>query len=312
MNTLQQYARNELRSFGAEADARKWPRIDIGGVILPGEDAQLTWRPGAEDHSYAAFQERAGEGTRRSAARSWEGSQTQTAQAPAPSSAAHAVQCRVIEADLDELKEYHPKSVVSLSSSGFVHVGMPLTLFDSLPYRAHLLLEVPTLSRAERTSSVINPSGVRQLVMPLVPDVRAWAFWDDGIIARSHHQMPDLAICAAQPHDWMLGVHALYEYVDFCVLWLGKVLHQQFLGFWPGLQHYGRLAMRRRDRPSEYCGCGSTKRYGVCHRNTIQRMSLYDLHSEAMDGRLRYLAELRGQQRDAHPPGWQVRSIIHL
>lgn len=303
---------DDLRAFGVEAEARRWPRIDISGVILPGEDAQLPWCPGTEGYANARDPRRARQGVGRSEARPRQGSQTEASEASAPGSASHAVQCRVIEEDLEELKEYYPNSAISFGSSSFIHIWLPLTLFHSLPYRARLLLEIPLQPRADRMCSALNASGLGRAAVSMVPDVRAWAFWEDGIIARSHHQMPDLAICACQPRDWALGVHALYEYVDFCVVWLGKLLHEQLLGFWPGVQHYGDLAMQRRDRPREYCGCGSTKRYAACHREAIQRASMFGLYRGAMDGRSRYLAELRWQRRAPHPPGWQVRSVVHL
>jgi hypothetical protein len=142
--------------------------------------------------------------------------------------------------------------------------------------------------------------------MSITPDVRAWATWegggqrDDRII--SHHQMPDGCICACREGEWIRGVHPLVDYIGYCITWIGKVLHEHEFGFWPGPQHFGPLTRARRDRPNEYCGCGSDRRYRDCCRDTDFAKSVFERWAEQYQARTAYLTELAWQGRASHAP----------
>jgi hypothetical protein len=207
---------------------------------------------------------------------------------------------------LEELRDYGSRPIVVRSSSRFLFIQLPVGLFQELPFRAELLLEIPLISRAElrRGLTLLNPA---------VPDVRAWSRWKTGKalgeLIRTHHQYPDLAICACMPNQWILGRHPIIRYVDFCVVWIAKALHDRELGSYPGTQHYGEKVRVERDRVAEYCGCGSTRRYADCHRVADRAMGPLvraQRHYRAEQG---YLAELAMQGRSVDLPHFAVESL---
>ena len=99
----------------------------------------------------------------------------------------------------------------------------------------------------------------------IVPPIRAWAWWADGIRVRSHHENPDTCICACKPEDWGLG-RAFEDYIMYCACWVAKALHEKLLDRWPGAQHYPASTRLIRDRVDEYCGCGGRDLYDDCCR----------------------------------------------
>ena len=221
------------------------------------------------------------------------------------------------------LAEDYPDVRVAARTAGFVVLTLSAGLFERLPYRARFTLEVP-LAPGER----LSPSAVRVLHrdpwrpgvesgttylrgdLPLVPDVRAWATWAGdparGVLrgARivSHHAYPDGAICACMPEQWVRGVHPLRDYADFLVCWVAKALHEREFGVYPGRQHYPEWARVARDRPDEYCGCGSDVRYRDCHRPQDQELTRRQHWEARWQTRLAYFAELARYGRSPHLP----------
>lgn len=283
----------ELRQFGEEAENDRFPIIDVGGVILPGESATFDIQPG-EDWNSAE-----GQGTQtRSEARSAAGSRQGPPAEAASGEAAHSVECELIDRELEELKRYHPQATEIFSSSSFVLQRIPVRLFSSLPHRATLVLEIPRC--ASRQAWPIA-SRVR-----MVPDVRAWAFWDGQSLIRSHHQLPDGSMCAYMPVQGLFGVTPLYQIVGMCICWIGKCLYNQAFDRWPGPQHYGPLEMRLRDRRDEFCGCGKKQRYAACCRTAIEAAPFRDLLAASFAARMTYGSLLRMQKRLAYPWSWSV------
>lgn len=291
-----------LLAFGQEANRLELPCIEEGGFIVPGREAILNLIPGKEESAHDDRAEARPEAGREigsspgSREGSWEGSSSKAAAASAP---AHTLGAVTVADVLEELCDYGAPPTVAHRSSHFVYVQLQVGLFRALPFRSELLLEVPLIPRAElrRGLSQINP---------VVPDVRAWARWSTkhavGELIQNHHQYPDLAICACMPNQWILGRHPLIHYVDFCVVWIGKALHEQQLGSYPGRQHYSEKVRVDRDRQEEYCGCGSTRTYRQCCRESDRALSLIERvrrHQGAQNG---YFVELEAMSRSRIAP----------
>ena len=297
----------ELELFAEEAEDFRFPLIDIGGVILPGESAVGAILPGEG--------ERGGERQRtqtRSEARSATGSWQRSSAEAASGSAARPVECGLIDRELEELKRYHPHATAIFSSSSFVVQSIPIRLFSSLPYRATLILEVPRGERNHRGRpplpgpSFVHPECGPRARSQFVPSVRAWAFWGGKTLIQSHHQLADGSMCAYMPGQGLLGVTPLYEIAGMCICWIAKCLYNQTFDRWPGPQHYGSLAMRIRDRPREFCGCGGSQQYGCCHRAAVEAAPLRELFMAAAFERMTYARELRWQGRLHYPWSWPV------
>lgn len=184
------------------------------------------------------------------------------------------------------------------SSSSFIVQRMPVRLFSSLPHRATLLLEIP-VGESRRSWPIASR-------VQAVPDVRAWAFWGGRHLIRSHHQLPDGSMCAYLPVQGLYGVTPLYQIAGMCICWIAKCLYNQAFDRWPGLQHYGALEMRFRDRPDEFCGCGKRKLYGDCCRPVIEATPWRDLLLSTVGARMNYARTLRSQSRPAYPWSWSV------
>jgi len=293
-----------LCAFGLQAEALEYPCIDVGGFIVPGRDPAISPQlPGMEFDEHG----------RSSRARAWGESPRQetgskTGQRPRPASpqaaasgaSTHTLEQRLSTRNLDlsGLAEYHPLARVIASSETVEYLNIPIGLFHELPIHARLTLEVPLTPR-DRLS--------RHSTMPTtVPDVRAWAVWEGGpmhgSLVISHHENPDHAICANIPGEWLLGVHPLRDYVAFCALWTAKALHELLIGFYPGLQHYPAYARVKRDRLSEYCGCGEARRYAECCRDCDHRRTSFDHWREAYFTRRAYMRELIWQARPLTAP----------
>lgn len=140
----------------------------------------------------------------------------------------------------------------------------------------------------------------------MVPAIRAWARWDSGPLygaqVLSHHQQPDLSICACIPHEWVRGRDLVVDYVGMTVCWAAKVVHEQYLGRYPGLQHYPAWMRRERDCPDEFCGCGARAKYSDCHQNADQQTSPQLLELQKQQSRLAYFQELSLEGRPVYPP----------
>ena len=289
----------DLREFGEQAERLEFPCIDVGGFIVPGRDLAETDPPGMETTDHAAVQRAAQwEQSPRQEAAPAAGARQRPPQA-APGSPPHAVNggLTTLGLDLSELVAYHPLARVTASTETVAYLNLPLGLFRTLPIGARLTLEVPLAPRALLSG---------RLPMPEIPDVRAWAVWEGGpwhgTLITSHHTYPDQGICACMTGQWIRGVHPLLTYVAFCALWAAKALHERLLGFYPGTQHYPAAIRVQRDRPTEFCGCGSSRRYGECCRATDLAQPAHGRVREAYFARRQYLGELARQGRAPEPP----------
>lgn len=284
---------NELERFGEEAENFRFPLIDVDGVILPGECAAPFDLPGEGSKSAA------GQGTQ---ARSEAGSATGSRQGPpaeaAPGETAHSVECGLIDRELEGLKAYHPHAREVFSSSSFIVQRIPVRLFSSLPHRATLVIEIPRCATRRKWTITSR--------VEVIPDIRAWAFWEENTLIRSHHQLFDGSMCAYIPVQGLLGVTPLHEIVGMCICWIGKCLYSQAFDRWPGPQHYGRLAMRFRDRPEEFCGCGGRLRYRSCCRAVVEATPMRELFMGSVAARMEYAGQLRRQNRPSYPWSWSV------
>lgn len=294
----------QVRAFGAEAERREYPCIDIGGFIVPGRDPAASNLPGEEHDADAAEGEQCGGGAPPEQAGSAAGSRQRPApsaspQAAAPGTPAHAVVGRLttLNLDLPGLAEYHPLARVTASAETVAYFNIPLGLFRGLPIRARLTLEVPLVSRermAVRSRSLDSP------------ELRAWSVWEGGPLngtrIATHHQYPDLAMCVCMSGQWIRGVHPLRDYVAFCALWAAKALHERLLGFYPGTQHYPAAVRVRRDQPDEYCGCAARRRYADCCRAADLSRPAYEHWREAYVACQQYLNDLAWQGRTLAPP----------
>jgi hypothetical protein len=286
----------ELREFGAEADRLEQPSIGMGGFVIPRRESTPFQLSGEEDWIYEGLS-----GTRAEETGPATGPrQRPSAEAAASSSPAYALGHRVSEVlKLGELLDYHPDTAVVGGSPGFVLLSVPVGLFHTLPYRAHLVLEVPSGN---------PPSLANAYRGGFVPDVRVWAVWNHGVLIQSHHKYPDRSICAAMPGQWVWGRDPLHVYAEWCMCWIAKTLYMQCFDTWPGLQHAGADVRLRRNKPEEYCGCGHTKlRYRACCMQRDAVRSAYELYRKAVRERQLYLDELRASGRVATPPfAWAV------
>lgn len=290
-----------LQAFGKEADRRQLPRIDVGGLIVPGlslsENSGSGYQRGQDVTAGREGQFPWRESSRRANAQGHEGSQPST---PLPSETPHAIRHGLTQANLDVagLVKYFPASHVTAQREGLVYLSMQVQLFEELPLGARLLLEVPLAERTRLSRPSVLPTPV--------PDVRAWAVWEGGPshgrVVRSHHQNPEGAICACMPHEWLLGVHPLRDYAAFCVLWTAKLLHEQWFGRYPGQQHYHAFARVQRDRQDEYCGCGGMNSYAACCRESDRREATLTHWRNAKLASAQYLRELAAQRRPILSP----------
>lgn len=288
-----------LRAFGAQADRLEYPYMGAGGFIVPGREPAAITTPGMEhDHDAAAARkgrEWHGGAPREKAGPAARARRRQTPEA-APGASARAVECRLtsLNLDLSALVAFHPLTRVVASTEMAVYLNIPIGMIPGLPIGARLTLEVPLVPRERLTGSGHGePSDV--------PDVRAWAVWEGGIMHRqlivSHHRYPDQAICANMAGEWIMGVHPLHDYVAFCVLWAAKELHNILFGFYPGPQHYPAAVRVQRDRSEEFCGCGKHRRYRDCCRDDDLAIPAYDRWRGAYVARMHYINELGGQGR---------------
>jgi len=302
-----------LREFGAEAERLGFPCIDVGGFIVPGNVPADLFGSGKEQNANDSARQSAVE----SAARQETGPPTRPWQGPseaaAASTAAHAVRLGLGLPEylrLEELDYFHPEARLLSSSSSAAVVEIPVGLFRDLPYRALVTFEIPLVERQRLTRHflpALSSDIVREPGIPnATPDIRAWARWDGGYLdagpITSHHQNPDGCICACREGEWIRGIHPLVDYVSYCISWIGKVLHEREVGFWPGPQHCGPQARVRRNRPDEYCGCGLKRRYRDCCMRSDDAMTPHKRWADEYSATARYLAELNWQKRSPHAP----------
>lgn len=279
-----------LRKFGEAADCLRLPAIEEGGFIVPGPESPITRHPGKEYSQNVATGSRAQEARPAAGAR-----QRPPAEAAAPGRAAHAVEHLLGGVlNLEELYEYHPGSRILDSSSRFAIMSVPVGVFRTLPFRAHLVLEIP----------LVPPLSLVRYHTPLIkiPDVRAWGVWKPGLLMQSHHINPDRSICACLSDEWRWGRDPLHQYVEMCIDWIGRTLHNDLLGRWPGTQHYSPHMRVKRNQPDEYCGCGSERAWKECCMSADLSLAPYERMMMDVRTAMHYLLEVRRQGRAVKPP----------
>ena len=286
---------DSLRRFGIQAETQVQPSVAVGGFVVPGDvPAAGPTLPAEVTPKYV--QQGAGP-ARKAGASAASAAPRASAEAGEAARSVGALSLRASGArefvEFAGLAELYPDFARAASSTNFDIFTLRLGLFYDLPYRARLFLEVPDLSLA------------RQYPPSIIPPVRAWAFWDlgpeTGLQITSHHENPDGSICACMPEDWIRGRDLIVDYVNFCVCWIAKTLHDQLIGFYPGLQHLPEYLRRRRNRPGEFCGCSAPRRYRDCHRDADLRLDEGDLCEQRRETNRRYFAQLGAQRRLSNP-----------
>jgi hypothetical protein len=284
-----------LRQFGNEAERHRQPWIAVGGFVVPGDAVATVNSRSQEKHS--AGQRIEGPALQAGTSRA-SGTSGPPGQAAAASKAAHPIGAliggRTGAREFDELAAFYPDATISASSPTFDILTMRLGLFSNLPYRARLFLEVPHFSPTLRP---VRPT--------LIPDIRVWSYWDAGAEAglplTSHHEYPDGSMCVCMAADWMRGRDLIVDYVNFCVCWIAKMMHDQLIGSYPGKQHIPAYLRLQRDRPHEFCGCGLPRRYRRCHLASDLDFKQSELLAHRREDRRRYFDELASQRRRTNP-----------
>jgi hypothetical protein len=118
---------------------------------------------------------------------------------------------------------------------------------------------IPDLRIAASVVLFINPNNPSE-------EVRAWAWWTDGVWVGPRHTYLNGSICAFELPDktWhpQLGVRLL---LNLCSVWLARQLYLRAYGRWPGLQCiHTPLERVVEQRPGELCGCGRDRLYTAC------------------------------------------------
>lgn len=283
----------ELQQFGRTVHDGQQVFVDMWGYLAPGARSPTTCTTPANGIGGANVRQTAGSEKARPATRSRPGRRTSATSA---STASHPVQPGLTEAlGLEELFDYHPDAEWLKSSSGLALLVVPVALFRSLPYRPILILEIP----ATWPIWMSRPDSRK-----FVPDVRAWAYWDDGIAIRSHHEyLADDSMCVCRPEDWKIGCNSIEDYVAFCICWVAKALHIQIFGWWPGLQHYPDAVRFLRDvPPNEYCGCGEAKLYTACCKTEDDSQTVFERWTQVRDVTNRCRIELQRRELTEAPP----------
>ncbi len=282
----------ELQRFGEEADRLEYPAIAEGGFIVPGVGPSPSIPPATRGGTSAPATSGSEEAGPAADAR-----QRPSAEAATARPAAHPLDRRLNEVlKFGELREYHPGTRVVRSSPDWTLLAVPVGLFATLPYRATLFLEVPHEAPANPTPCVL---AIPNRLQPLVPPVRAWAVSSTGVWLSSPHEYPDRSMCACMPGEWLWGRDPLCVYVDWCITWIGKALHAQLLGRWPGPQHLPHHLRQPRAEKREYCGCGSARRYQECCMEPDREISGYQSRRAAVRGSHSYEYTLEVQRRPA-------------
>ena len=313
-----------LRAFGAAADTPHGPnvRIEEGGYIIPGRVPVPTAAPGKESCPYGIPQEagldeaRTGPGLRkgRRARRAFKTgvSAGETLAAPGEADPTTGDTCstaiktgsppqtlgrRLNEAlRLEELELWYPSSKIVRCSSGLALLSIDVGVIRSLPYRGRLLLEIPLRDLPDPHRHPEPPSS------SFVPEVRAWAHWQDGVRPTGDHVYPDASLCTYTRGEWIWGSDPLHELVDYCTCWLAKISHLKYLGRWPGRQHCSANVAMRRQMLDEFCRCGGPERYRNCHFPSDRQRSPYELFREEQAGASWYLWEVRRRGWHTTPP----------
>ena len=301
--------------------------VGLGGVIVPGVGAFADFHPGKEYETHEPRSEREAAG---SAAGPWSGprpSPTETAAGSSAHTVGHLTSTLsdrfggwrgsgVTEQEIEGLAVYYPDAALTASSSRYAYLMLHANPFPALGAGFKMMYEIPhprtVIAVGDHYKMNVNSAWTRvtgdadPATVLMVPAIRAWARWQGGPLhgapVVSHHQMPDMSMCVCLPHQWIRGPHLLIDFVSMSVLWTAKLLHERFVGSYPGRQHYAALARRQRDRRWEFCGCGADKRYDACHRADDTCTPLEELSLEHDLGRRQYLKQLYRECRPVKPP----------
>jgi len=273
--------------------------IEPGGFITTGPDLSREDSPGKKGRRNGR-QEAEGEEPE-AGSEAGQGEGRRASSGSSTRSPAQTVGSRVADAlKLEELSEWYPETRVLRSSSSNTLLTIRVGVFRALPYRAYLHLEIPhdgPFWQTTRTSAAFRGDNYT-----FVPDVRSWAMWDFGVAPQADHMYPDGSLCAFMEGEWIWGVDPIHVYLDWCVCWLGRVLHDSLLGRWPGRQHCSANARARRNKPDEFCGCGGTERWRHCHMESDLARSPLERFLEEQNARDEYLKELQRRGWLSTPP----------
>src|SRR4029079_16152381 len=295
--TSQELELSELRDFGTRIHRSDFSSIAIaaGGFVVSGRRNAIPFVPGEEDCNDGQREQ-----AREKAGPATGPRQRPQAEAAATGAPAHAVERNpALRGLLGELEDYGAKITVVQRSDRFVMLRTSVGLFESLPFRGQLFLDIPLIARTELRRG-LPKNGV-------VPDVRAWSRWLRGPSGAagpipSHHAYPDGSMCVCMTAEWHLDRDPILRYMDFCVLWMARSLHDQLIGFYPGPQHYGEKVRVERDRGDEFCGCGRAAPYALCHRGADFAMPWLERVFRHYSARQAYLNELEWQGRSSVQP----------
>lgn len=238
-----------LKKLGKQLDADIFPRVKNGGIVTPSDtaDSTFTWAKEITNER---------QGTRRPATEPWPGTarrQWETIRCWASGAAASPISAAIktqYESELTAVCEAYPGTRVWQQDEG-LWLLTESALLPGLHQKVIFLTGIPF-------------SNIRT--------VRGWGFWVGGImrhpawIGPRHTNLPDGSICSFETSDgtWELG-QSIVNLLDIYTLWALRQLHLQIFHRWPGRQvaHYifERLA---EIKPTELCGCGSSKQYSDC------------------------------------------------
>jgi hypothetical protein len=241
-----------LKWFGKEIDADRNPNIDVGGFIVPRDESAHLTLPGKRGIYNGGKEEACSK-------IGHEQKKHQSGEAGAARSAETHSLLPVgeysVKQMLGELYTFYPGTRKVYSSPSFIGLIVPIGLFRGCAYRARIALEMPLGS---------------------MYDIRAWALreYPSGRLTMipSHHKNPDGAMCTYSYLEWMPGRQSILDYMSFCVFWVAKALYERKFKHYPGPQHCPVIMRMERNRPGEFCGCGSDKRYKDCHRSYDRQM----------------------------------------
>jgi hypothetical protein len=295
----------ELRRFGLQVDRHVMPMLEVGGFLRLGEDSAKSTDQGKEERENGRAQEGAGAGAEgRPEAGPRQGRRAPSA--PAADSASPSVDGWLAsKLGLEELREYHPNLRWHRNSSNSILLEVPIGLFSSLPFRATLVLELPTSGRAwlREVGPELPRSGWARLCrLRSVPYIRIWSYWSNGLLVSAAHQYPDLSACYSMHGEWVFGTNSIEDVVAFGTCWTAKKLHEDLLGRWPGRQHLGAIVRRTCSRETDLCGCGSEKQWKDCHRDEDLARNYFELEREQRAADLDYKRALSELGLPSGPP----------
>ncbi len=232
--------RFDLRQIGEQLAGGVYPRVLIGGAIVPCNLSDHTQQQGTEHYNELPIEDTQGTSLE---LRTWPSWRLGEAGPKLPSHRTTSDECRALRdfyvADVEEVIAAYPGTSVTWLKQGMW-----------LKFESQILREF-----SERATFLVG--------VPFDPalKVRAWGFWSTVISAHwigpRHTNYFDGSICAFHTDDnsWAHG-HSLVKLFDMYSLWACRHLHLRVFGDWPGHQH-SSLAIERlaEYHDDELCGC---------------------------------------------------------